>query len=104
MKEYERRSKGPSKQVCKYSSTDVVGEGFGKYKVGMTVELYTYVQIKYDQSFTSSDYYDAQTEQGEKKGTLIKIVRRINGGYYDYWYKVRLADGKEVWRSPGRLT
>lgn len=77
VKEMERKSRGNA-GVCKYKIVEEEGEGFGKRKVGM--------QVQVDGSF----------------GILIKVTRRINprGPYYDYWYKVRINEsGKEVWRS-----
>jgi hypothetical protein len=81
MRKSERMSRG-SAGMCQYSSTETEGEGFGKRQVGM--------QVQVDGSF----------------GILIKVTRRINprGPYYDYWYKVRLYDGRVVWRSHVDLT
>lgn len=92
----EEEREGLFGRMMKYSRTDVVGEGFGKRKVGMRV------RVKF--------YEHEEVEEGEykwmklvkvttKEGTIVQITRRINGGYYDYWYKVQLNDGSCVWRS-----
>lgn len=84
-KESERRSKGNA-GPCQYSSTETEGEGFGKKRVGMRVKVRFY-------NYTEDVGFE------EKEGIITKITRRINSGYYDYWYKVKLEDGKEVWKS-----
>ena len=94
MKEEVREGRYGRKLV--YSRTDVQGEGFGKRRVGMRVKVKFYA-------------YEDVEEEGFKwrrnigttlrEGTIVQITRRINYGYYDYWYKVRLDDGKCVWRS-----
>ena len=95
MKREETRE-GPFGRMMVYSRTDVEGEGFGKRKVGMRAKVKFY------------EYAD-EVEEGYnwrrcvgitlKEGTIVQITRRINHGYYDYWYKVRLDDGTFAWRS-----
>lgn len=84
MEEKVRVSRGNA-GLCQYSSTETEGEGFGKKRVGTKVKI----------------RFDAVTEM---EGRIVKITRRINSGYYDYWYKVRIfGRGKEVWRSSAKL-
>jgi len=96
VREEEKRNKY-SGIVMKYSRRDKVGEGFGKSKVGDKV----LVVVKYKKiDWGNCDWRKSLENYKEKEeGVLRRIVRRINNGYYDYWYKVELKDGKYIWRS-----
>lgn len=82
---------------CEYSRTEIKGEGFGKRKIGMkiiVIRKYEYEEIE-DKGFKWKKCINRIKEEG----IIIKIVRRINKGYYDYWYKVEFKDGKSIYRS-----
>lgn len=93
MKKNEVR-KGYFGQKLVYSRTETEGEGFGKRKVGMRckVKFYKYEDVK-------GKEYRRNIGTTLEEGTIVQITRRINCGFYDYWYKVRLDDGTHVWRS-----
>lgn len=80
-----------------YSRRDKVGEGFGKRKVGDRV----LVVVKYIRKEIElfGEKYNIMDSKEKEEGIIKRIVRRINSGYYDYWYKVELKDGKKIWRS-----
>ena len=87
-----------SRGILKYSRKDKLGEGFGKRKVGMKVKVkeYLYGEEKIDEWGFK---YKENLEIKLLEGIIIRIVRRINNGYYDYWYKVKLNNGKYKWSS-----
>lgn len=80
-----------------YSRRDKVGEGFGERKVGMKVEVKEYIYGKEEIDKNGFSYKESKVNM--LKGIIVRVVRRINSSYYDYWYKVRLDSGEEVWKS-----
>lgn len=96
VREEERIGKYGNKLV--YSRRDKLGEGFGKRKVGMKI----IVVVKYISKEVENNVfgkYKVMDRKEKEKGIIKLIVRRINYGYYDYWYKVELKNGKNIWRS-----
>ena len=91
-----------SRGIVKYSRRNKIGEGFGKRKVGMkvlVVKEYLYEEIESWNSINGKGMYKINVGEIKEKGIIIRIVRRINRGYYDYWYKVKLENGKYKWSS-----
>lgn len=85
-----------------YSRRDKVGEGFGIRKVGMRIKLKDYIYGKEWNEYLE-DYVSNCISKEYIEGIIVKIVRRINNGYYDYWYKVKLDSGKYKWCSYVKL-
>lgn len=87
--------------IMKYSRRDKIGEGFGKRKVGDRILVVVkYINKEIKEKVGENVYKWKVMDRKEKEeGVIIRIVRRINNGYYDYWYKVRLDNKKEIWRS-----
>lgn len=87
--------------IVKYDRRFKDGEGFGKRKVGMKVKVKMYYKGEKYKEFVK------RRLEGEwnlinyelEEGMIVRIVRRINWEYYDYWYKVKLDSGKYIWRS-----
>ena len=85
-----------SRGKVRYSRRDKIGEGFGKRKVGMKVKVKEYLyKVSYKYGFKEN----ISNGVNILEGIIVRIVRRINNGYYDYWYKVKLENGKYKWVS-----
>lgn len=79
-----------------YSRRDKIGEGFGNSIIGKRVsiiERYIYDDMEKD------EFGRLNKGKIRVEGILVRITRRINSGYYDYWYKVKLDNGRYLWRS-----
>ena len=95
IREEIKESKWGNKLV--YSRRDKIGEGFGKRRVGDKILIV--IKYLYEEEEIFNRKYKIKVGEIKEEGIIIRVVRRINEGYYDYWYKVKLNNGKNIWRS-----
>jgi len=91
-----------SRGIVEYKRIEEKGKGFGKRKVGdkiIVVKEYIYEEILEDYGGKNKVKVKYMIGKNKVKGVIIRIVRRINNGYYDYWYKVKIENNKNIWRS-----